>query len=100
MLNKLTLIILTLIFTGCTKVVYKPVYKTKYVYIKPPQYLIKDTIKTPEPPKRHIFIKAGPIERETRLTLYIIDLLNVIKKYKIHRKELLKWYNKTHQSGE
>jgi len=84
--------VLFLFLTGCTKTVYKPVYKTKTVYYKPPQELIDYKIKTPKPPNKEKFIQSGPIERQKQLTFYVIDLLKTIEKYKTKNKALKDWY--------
>lgn len=99
-MKKILLIGLGLIlFTGCTpRVEYQTIYKTKTVYLKPSDNILKDDITVPTPPDKEEFIEAKPMEREQMLTFYIIDLLKTIKKYKIKNKNIMEWYKEANVS--
>jgi PBP1b-binding outer membrane lipoprotein LpoB len=91
----LSLIFLIFLITGCaTKTEFKTIVKTKTVYLKPSDSILKYKITVPEPPDKIKFIQSDPIEREKMLTNYIIDLLYTIKKFKIKNNKILEWYNK------
>jgi len=89
----LLLILLLMIITGCSKQPEK-VYITKYkiITLQPPKPLYQDDINVPIPPSKYEYVKADPVKRERMLTKYVIDLLGVIKKYKIKLNELDRWY--------
>ena len=85
---------LLLMITGCgsRQPVYQVVYKTKTVYLKPSDELLKYEIDLPSPPDKELYVEAKPIQREQMLGLYIIDLLKVIKKYKVKEENIINWY--------
>lgn len=86
-------IMLLIVLSGCSKQPEK-VYITKYkiITLQPPKPLYQDDINIPIPPSKYEYVKADPVKRERMLTKYVIDLLGVIKKYKIKLNELDKWY--------
>jgi hypothetical protein len=87
--------LLMFLITGCaTRTEYKTIIKTKTVYLRPSDSILKYKITTPEPPNKDRFIQSSPIEREKMLTTYVMDLLYTIKKFKIKNNKILEWYNK------
>jgi len=96
---KKILLIIPLLFLACTpKVKYQLVYKTKLVYLKPPETLINYDIDLPIPPEKFTYIDAPPLKREQLLTDYIIDLLKTIERFKIKENNLKKWYKEINES--
>ena len=94
-MKRILLLLLPLfLFLGCTRVVYKPIYKVKRVYYKPPKQLTDYNITVPHPPVKQIYIDSDPIARENLLTFYVIDLLKTINKYKEKEHSLKDWYKK------
>ena len=93
-MKKVLIIVIGLVlFTGCTpRVEYQTIYKTKTVYLKPSDSILKDDIELPKPPDKKSFVYASPMEREQMLTFYIIDLLKTVKKYKLKTKSIIEWY--------
>jgi len=80
-MKTLVLMLYVLLFVGCgEKVIYVP--KTKVVYEVVPGELLVDGVNVTKPPNREVFVKAGPIERESILTSTIIELYSDIKEYK------------------
>ncbi len=93
-------LLLLIMMTGCaTKTEIKEVRVVKKIKLIPPKKLINDDIALPEPPNKEKYIKSGPITRENMLTFYIIDLLSVIKEYKLKLKSINNWYKETNTTS-
>jgi len=92
-------ILLLLTLSGCSRQPEK-IYITKYktIVIQPPRQLYEDNIDIPTPPNKYEYVKADPITRERMLTKYVIDLLSVIKKYRIKLNSIDKWYLEMNKS--
>ena len=87
------LFLILIILSGCSKQPDK-IYITKYkiITLQPPKSIYQDDVNIPVPASKYRYVEANPIQRERILTKYIIDLLGVIKKYKIKLSELNNWY--------
>lgn len=82
------LIVIAVMFSGCF--CSEPKVKIVHKYYQLDKNIIKDDINISRLPNKQMYIKANPLDRESLLRDYIINILGNINSYKIKLSKLNK----------